>query len=239
MMDPERDDRVKPLALLIPGLDGTGRLYRRQVPALSERYRVRPWEFQRRARFDYQDLIAELGEGTAGEKAGSMVVIGESFGGPVAMGFALAYPERVRTLLLVNTFPVYRQRLRIRTACRLSGLLSWPGISQVKDVVAGAILVLEGVPRDARALYFDTIRKVDLEAYRRRLELVRDVDLTDRLADITVPTIILAAGRDKIVPSASEGRFMASRIPGSVLHEFPRAGHALLLTPGFSLAEYI
>jgi pimeloyl-ACP methyl ester carboxylesterase len=230
---------MKPLALLIPGLDGTGRLYCRQVPALSERYRVLPWEFRRRTRFDFEDLVAELGEGTADEQPGSMVVAGESFGGPVAISFALAFPERVRSLLLINTFAVYRRRVRIRLACRLSGLLPWPGIRQAKDIIAGALLALEGVPREGRAAYFDTIRRIDLRAYRRRLELVRDVDLTSRLQEIGVPTLIFAAGRDKVVPSAAEARFMASRIPGSVLHEFPRAGHALLLTPGFSLASYV
>jgi hypothetical protein len=32
---------------------------------------------------------------------------------------------------------------------------------------------------------------------------------------------------------------MASKIPNAEVHEFPRAGHALLLTPGFSLAAYL
>ena len=32
---------------------------------------------------------------------------------------------------------------------------------------------------------------------------------------------------------------MRSQIPQAELYEFPNAGHALLLTPGFVLAEYL
>jgi pimeloyl-ACP methyl ester carboxylesterase len=51
--------------------------------------------------------------------------------------------------------------------------------------------------------------------------------------------VLLASGRDKLVPSIREAHFMASRIPNARVHEFPEAGHALLLTPGISLADYV
>ena len=60
-----------------------------------------------------------------------------------------------------------------------------------------------------------------------------------RLGEIRARTLLFASGRDKIVPSLAEARFMASRIPRAELHEFPRAGHALLLTPEFFLADYL
>jgi pimeloyl-ACP methyl ester carboxylesterase len=101
------------------------------------------------------------------------------------------------------------------------------------------ILSSEGVTKENRRLYYQVIQGIDMEAYRQRLEIVRSVDLVERLPEIRVPTLLLASGRDKLVPSAAEARFMASRIPKARLHEFPRAGHALLLTPGFQLADYI
>ncbi|NWG12290.1 MAG: alpha/beta hydrolase [Acidobacteria bacterium] len=235
---PESGD-VKPLALLVPGLDGTGRFFDNHVTALATRYRVRAWEFRRRGSFDFDDLVDELAEGTAGEDPASVSIVGESFGGPVAIRFVLAYPERVRTLVLINTFARYRSRVRIRLACRLVPALGWPIVRGLKDMIADRILAAEGIPPRERRHYHATVRMIDPAAYRRRLELVRTVDLVDRLSEIKVPTAILAAGRDKIVPSVVEGRFMASRIPNARLYEFPRAGHALLLTPGFSLANYM
>jgi pimeloyl-ACP methyl ester carboxylesterase len=229
----------KPLALLIPGLDGTGLLYFKQVVPLSMRYRVRPWVFRVGWNFDYEDLVAELGRGTSQELRGSIVVIGESFGGTVAMHYVLRYPERVQKLVLINTFPRYPRRTRIWLACRLVRLLQFRGARWVKEVIVDRTLAVEGIEEGDRRRYQEIVRKVDPEAYRRRLRLVRQVDLRGQLSQISVPTMILASGRDKLVPSISEARGMASLIPDARVYEFPRAGHGLLLTPGFSLADYV
>jgi pimeloyl-ACP methyl ester carboxylesterase len=229
----------KPLALLIPGLDGTGRFFDGHLDALSSRYRTVSWEFRRRAPFDFPDLVQELGDATAGEPRGSITVVGESFGGTVALHYVLAYPERVCMLGLINTFSFYTRRRRIKLGCRLAPLLSWRGIRVLKNLIAERILAVEGIPPGGRNHYHAIVAQIDQKAYRRRLELVRDVDLRRRLPEISVPTLIFASRRDKIVPSVPAGRFLAARILNSRFYEFPEAGHALLLTPGFSLADYV
>lgn len=228
-----------PLILLIPGLDGTGRFFEPHLESLSARYRTLAWRSCCRGRFDFPDLVAELREATAGEPAGSITVVGESFGGTIALHYALACPSGMRLLGLVNTFCYYSRRTRIHLACRLVRLLNWYGIRNLKDMVAESTLALEGIPPSGREFYRKIVAQVDYAAYCRRLELVRDVDLRTRLHEVSVPTVILAAGRDKIVPSMSAARFMASHIPNARIHVFAGAGHALLLTPGFSLADYV
>ena len=213
-------------------------LYYRQVEALSRRYRVRPWRFAPRAVFDYADLVQELGAGTEGETPHSVLVVGESFGGVLALHYALAFPERVRRLILVNTFPYYRRRLRIRLAELLAPALGWEASRKLKGRIVESILGREGIEGEDLDRYGAIVRQVDLQAYRRRLALVRQVDLRPRLREIRAPTVILASGRDKLVPSRLEAQVLASGIPHAIVHEFPRAGHALLLTPGFSLADY-
>lgn len=228
----------KPLALLIPGLDGTGLLYYRQLAALSERYRPLAWRFRDAGEFDIPDLVRELGEGTEGEAPHSILVVGESFGGVLAMHYVLAYPERVRRLILVNTFARYPGRLRIGAARCLAPLLRYRLACRIKDYAADRILAREGIaPADLRR-YREIVHGVDLRAYCRRLALVERADLRGRLGEIAVPTVILAAGRDKLVCSVRQARYLASRIPRAIVHEFPHAGHALLLTPGVSLADY-
>ncbi len=232
-------EKQKPLALLIPGLDGTGRLYYRQVDPLSARYRVRPWEFRPRRHFTYADLVDELGAATSDEPPGSMVVVGESFGGGIALHYVIAFPHRVRLLALINTFPYYAPRLRVLAGFFLAPMLNWRGIQEIKNLLVDRILAWEGILSEDRRRYHEIIRTVDAAAYRRRLALVRELDLRGRLRELAVPTLLFASGRDKIVPSVSSARLMASRISGAELHVFPRAGHALLLTPGFSLADYL
>ncbi len=229
----------KPLALLIPGLDGTGRLYYRHIESLSERFRVVPCEFPQDSSFDVHDLVDDLVRDTEGEKPGSIVVVGDSFGGTVAMLFVLACPARVHSLALINAFPYYRQRIRIFLACRLAPFLQSPCVKSLKDFIVDRELISEGILEEDRIHYREIVRLVGLAGYRRRLELVREVNLLEQLNRIHVPTFLFAAGRDRIVPSVVEGRLMASRIPNSRLYEFPQAGHALLLTPGFRLADYL
>jgi len=232
------ESTVKPLALLIPGLDGTGRLFYRQIEALVRRYRVLAWDFGAGADFDLASLVSDLGQATAAEPPGSILVVGESFGGPIAIAYVLRHPERVRRLILVNTFPYYSRQLRLFLGIRLSGLLTLDLARRIKDMIVDRILADEGIPEEDRLRYKEIVATIDLESYRRRLELLRQIDLRPRLPEIKVPAVLLAAGRDKIVPSVTEARYMASQIPNARLVEFPEAGHALLLTPGTSLAAY-
>jgi pimeloyl-ACP methyl ester carboxylesterase len=50
--------------------------------------------------------------------------------------------------------------------------------------------------------------------------------VTDRLGEISVPTLVIAAERDQVVPIASS-RLVAERIPGARLEVDPAGGHAV------------
>ena len=231
--------KTKPLILLIPGLDGTGRFFDSQLDALSAKYRALPWAFRPRTDFDFPDLVQELIQAIKDEPPGSVTVVGESFGGAVALHFVLACPERACRLFLINAFSYYPRRFGIALGCRFSHALRWDGVRSLKNYFSDRLLAAEGIPEAGRRHYRKVVGMIDPAAYRRRLELVRAVDLRGRLSEISVPTLIFAAGRDKIVPSVRSAAFMAARIPNARVQEFPRAGHALLLTPGFSLADYL
>lgn len=228
---------TKPLALLIPGLDGTGLLYYRQLEALAMRYRVRAWRYGTRSAFGLADLTRDLGNETCGEPPQSILLIGESFGGLVALDYALLYPDRVRRLILVNAFPYYRKQWRVRLLRVLSPLLSLSLVDGLKTRLADRVLRLEGIRKEDRERFREIIRQVHPASYLRRLELVNKIDLRPCLPRISVRTTLLASGRDKLVPSIKEAHFMAGRIPHAQVREFPDAGHALLLTPGISLAD--
>jgi len=230
---------VKPLALLIPGLDGTGGLFYRQLEALAGKCRLRSCAHRRGTDFNLADLTDDLGRATEGEGLGSIIVIAESFGGLVALDYVLHYPERVGRLLLVNSFPYCRRRLGIRLARKLAGMLRFKVWRRAKDIIVDRTLQQEGVLPEDRRHYREIVKHIDLPAYRRRLQLVQETDLRPQLARITVPTVLLASGRDKVVPSVQEAHYMAARLGQAQVHEFPDAGHALLLTPGFSLADYV
>ncbi|MGH9763880.1 MAG: alpha/beta fold hydrolase, partial [Blastocatellia bacterium] len=75
--------------------------------------------------------------------------------------------------------------------------------------------------------------------YIRRLELIAQVYLDNRLSEIKAPTLFVAAERDIVVPSLSEARFMASRVARSTIRVIKGAGHACMLGSKVSLASIL
>src|SRR5690349_16729592 len=82
--------------VLVPGMDGTGQLFYRQVPLLARSFRVATYA-RRNDTANMETLIADLGHvvDAIAPDTRRAVVVGESFGGALAMSFALARPQQV------------------------------------------------------------------------------------------------------------------------------------------------
>lgn len=101
-----------PPLLLLHGLGGEIWMWEKQVAALSQRYRLYipdllGYGYSDRPNVDYtpslfistiRQFMDRLGVSRAG-------LIGNSMGGGIAWAFALAYPERVDTLVLIGSIP--------------------------------------------------------------------------------------------------------------------------------------
>ena len=99
-----------PRLLYLPGLDGTGELFYRQAPELARDFTVATFPLRDRGQFTYQHLIEDLLI-IINELGNSPVTLcGESFGGTLALQFALAQPKLVERLIIINSFPYFRNR---------------------------------------------------------------------------------------------------------------------------------
>lgn len=228
-----------PLLVYIAGLDGTGQLFFKQAPSLSRSYRVVTYRSRDDGNFTYDDLaddvawvIRSLGE----ERA---IILGESFGGTVALAFALRYPDLVERLIVVNSFPRFRKRIRIKLAAWLAALLPFSSIWPVRMVASAFGLLADRVSREDRRRFFQAIRTVKGEGYARRLQLISEFDVVDRLSEIQAPTLFIAGEKDMLIESASEARAMAARMPNARVRIVKGAGHACLLGNRVSLADIL
>lgn len=228
-----------PLLIYIAGLDGTGQLFFKQAKDLACSHRVVTFRSRDSGQFTYDDLsndlaliIDDLGEDQA-------TLVGESFGGTVALSFALAYPRMVRRLVVVNSFPRFRNRVKIELGVLLaSGLpfrLLWP----FRRAANAFGLLIDGVQKEDRRIFWEAIRTVSGEAYSRRLHLIAGLDIEDRLREIKAPTTFIAGDRDFLVPSAKEARAMAARMPNASVRIIKGAGHACLIGNLVCLAELL
>jgi pimeloyl-ACP methyl ester carboxylesterase len=156
-------------------------------------------------------------------------LLGHSMGGIVAMRYVLAHPDRVRSLILMDTLatpdviPPEFMRLMIDTA-RHDGM----------DAVADQAVQFEAsqnrVPTGNRAVVLERVRhkmtNVDLEAYAGLGECLITFDpLIDRLrSDVHCPTTIIVGEDDVGLRAASTA--MAEAIAGAVESVIPHSVHS-------------
>jgi pimeloyl-[acyl-carrier protein] methyl ester esterase len=88
--------------LLFPGFDGTGRLFRSFIPALSPEIMPSIVAYPADIEYRYDELVDFAAHSLPADRPFAMVA--ESFSGPVAIRLAARKPQGLKSLVLVNTF---------------------------------------------------------------------------------------------------------------------------------------
>lgn len=228
-----------PLLIYVAGLDGTGQLFFKQAPSLAHSHRVVTFRSRDDNRFTYEDLTSDLAAIIRDVGEQQAIIVGESFGGTIALSFALAYPEMVARLVVVNSFPRFRNRFKIEMGVKLASRLPFRLLWPFRRTASTLGLFIDGVKKEDRRRFWKAIRTVSAEAYSRRLQLISGFDVENRLREIQAPTLFIAGDRDFVVPSAREARAMAARMPNATVKLVEGAGHACLVGDRVSLAELL
>jgi pimeloyl-ACP methyl ester carboxylesterase len=118
-----------PAVVLVPGMDGTGALFYRQTPALARSYRVATYALRDSAA-TYEELHDDLARviDRVSPDGSPAILIGESFGGTLALSFTLARAERVSSLVVLNSFAHFDPQIRLQppsSACRCCRGARW------------------------------------------------------------------------------------------------------------------
>lgn len=232
-------DGAGPPLVFVPGLDGTGRLFHRQVPRLASRYRVATYTLRDdAARMD--DLVADLvGVVRAAAPAGApAIVVGESFGGAVALSFALAHPQLVRALVVLNSFPRFLPQFRLQLAIAALRLLPWETMPLVRRLTAFRLHSRHTHHTEIRR-FLEVTRDTRRDGYLARLRILQQYDVRERLGGLRLPTLFLASELDHLVPSVREGRSMAERVPGAQLRVLHGHGHICMIAPDLDLEHLL
>ncbi len=75
--------------------------------------------------------------------------------------------------------------------------------------------------------------------YINRLEMLTRYDIRHRLHELRASTLFLAAELDHLVPAVAQARFMADRVPGSVVRVLAGHGHSCLISPDIDLGQIL
>jgi len=225
--------------VLVPGMDGTGRLFYRQQPLLARSYRVATYALRDSARHmdalvgDLAGVIDRLAPGAAGA-----IVIGESFGGALSLSLALAVPERVRALVIVNSFARFLPQTRLALARIGLGAIPWAMMQVVRRATAFR-MHSSHTHRDDVRQFLRLTATASRRGYLNRLAILREYDVRARLTELRPPVLFLASDEDHLVPAVAQARYMAERTPRGRLRVLRGHGHVCLIAPDVDLHELL
>ena len=168
-------------------------------------------------------------------------VLGHSFGGHVALEYALRYPGSLSHLVLVNTGGEARWEQQNAADLLVRSGHSPTKAEAVRRWFNGELTPREWFPMfmrigDVYHMHFGPwlVRDVIHGAWRSRprpealifagRELLKGWTVMDRLGEIKVPTLVLAGRDDGVFPPDCQ-RELAAGIPGARLHLVGHAGH--------------
>ena len=238
-----------PELLLLHGWGLHGGVWNTLLPRLTPRLRVTRVDLPGHGRSRGITMPGSLTELTLQVMAAvppGAVVLGWSLGGLVAQEAALRMPQRLRGLVLANTTP------RFTTAADWSHAMP---PEQLQEFAAGLtqdyrdtllrFLSLQVRGDDTGRATLRELRgslfahgEPEQASLATGLELLRTSDLRSRIKEITIPTLVIAGGHDRLTPTQA-GEHLADVIPGSKLEMFPKSAHAPFLSHGEEFASVL
>jgi pimeloyl-ACP methyl ester carboxylesterase len=185
--------------VLLPGLDGTGDLFKPFVDALKPDVPTLPVDYSSASHSTYAACQA-----TALSKLppqGPFVLVGESFSGPIAIRIAASRPPGLRGVILVGTFVTSPSP----SLGWIAPLLRFTPTGRLPAVAMNQSLLGAFATPTLQSQLHSAIDQVRPEVYRGRLKAIANVNVCAELERVDVPMIYFRAAHDRLVPrSASE-----------------------------------
>jgi pimeloyl-ACP methyl ester carboxylesterase len=234
--------------LLIMGLAADSTAWLFQVPELARHYRTIVFDNRgvgRSSKPRGPYTIHEMADDAAGlldvigiERAH---VVGVSMGGMIAQELTLRHPKRVRGLVLGCTFPepdAEAERQRQFSLARFGGRVTASGETEIDVSAVDPLMLFQHLlPRVFNQSFIDReLPKLlqifggalqygfSLEAILGQVEAIMGHRATDRLREITAPTLVITGDADLLVSPANSD-VLARSIPGAKLVKIPGGSH--------------
>jgi pimeloyl-[acyl-carrier protein] methyl ester esterase len=183
--------------VLLPGMDGTGKMFAEFSSGLGERFRPIVVSYPEDQPLGYGELEARVR--VVLPKDEPFVLLAESFSGPIAISLAASKPSGLIGLILCCTFA--RNPLPLLGPFK-SIVNVLPLTSRFADLGAPLMFGRFSTPKLKGALR-QALSRVPVTTLRARLLAVLEVDVSENMREIEVPILYLQASLDRIVPKSA------------------------------------
>jgi aminoacrylate hydrolase len=232
-----RTEPTAPTIILSSGLGGSGAYWAPQIEALSPDYRIVTYDHRGCGRTGGEvpdtggisamaNDVLEIADSLGLRRFSFM---GHALGGLIGMDIALRKPGLIDRLILVNAWskadPHSGRCFDIRIALlENSGVEAF--IKAQPLFLYPAIWMAENSPRLAEEEIHGLRHFQGRDNILRRIAALRAFDIDDRLAQIDIPTLVIATKDDMLVPY-SRSEHLAARLPNAELSLFDFGAHAV------------
>ena len=212
----------------------SGAMWAPQVAALARDYRVINMDLRGHGRsgpahrpFTIDDMVGDavgLLEHLGLDQA---VWAGLSIGGMIALNAALAHPDRVRGLILVDTTADAES---VASRIKYSVMSAGVGLIGPRPFLPTILKLMFGETSrrskpDLVAAWRDRFANVDVPSMRQCIAaLNRRPDILGRLSQITAPATVIVGAEDSALPPIHSER-IARALPAAALVTIANAGH--------------
>ena len=153
------------------------------------------------------------------------VLIGNGFGGTVALAFALAHPERISKLVVSDAAagfpPEGREAFAVMAQKVADGGLGSIAEIAAKRVFSPAYLSAHPEKMEERK---KVLMGIDPKAFQAACRILQETDLVPSLHHMKVPTIVVCGEFDQATPPALNKQIV-EKVPGAKYVELPGCGH--------------
>jgi pimeloyl-ACP methyl ester carboxylesterase len=211
-----------PTFLLLPGLDGTARLFARLVPYLPDGWFVRPVPYpavQALCLDELEELVLQ-----AAPENDPYVIIAESFSGPIGVRVASKNPTGLTALVLVASFVTPPMGAIMRWLVRLCADLAVR--LPLSPNMVTTYLLRENADEESIAEVQAAVRPVRPHVLASRLRMAATLDVRSDLEACTLPILYLAGSQDRLVPRDRTDE-VAALYPQTIVRTLP-APHLVL-----------
>jgi len=153
------------------------------------------------------------------------ILMGNGFGGTIALAFALAHPERISKLVLSDAaagFPAEgRQAFAVIAEKVADGGLGSIAEIAAKRVFSPAYLGAHPEKIEERK---KVLLGIDPKAFQAACRILQETDLVPLLHHLKVPTLVVCGELDQATPPALN-RQIVEKVAGAKYIELPGCGH--------------